>query len=72
MTKFLLPLADTSRWTYIVVHDHPGCPGTAARLPISPGSQKLKPPASAMAAFDAAMVAPSASAPAKAYFDTDL
>src|SRR5215510_11255075 len=35
----------------MVVNDHPGCCGVAARLPKSPGIQKLTPPSSATAGF---------------------
>src|SRR5215813_11983426 len=35
----------------MVVNDHPGCCGVAARLPKSPGIQKLTPPSSAAAGF---------------------
>jgi len=51
---------------------HPGCPGTAERLPINPGSQKLKPPKSALAVVDAAVMTPSAKVPAKAFLRRDL
>src|SRR5882724_6800510 len=47
----------------------PGCPGTAARLPIKPGNQKPTPPASACAAVDGIVMAPNAAAPAKACLD---
>jgi hypothetical protein len=35
----------------MVVNDHPGCSGAAARLPKKPGIQKLTPPSSAIAGF---------------------
>jgi hypothetical protein len=50
----------------MVARLHPGCPGTAARLPIPPGSQKPTPPASALAAVGANAIADSAAIPAKA------
>src|SRR6187401_2791880 len=50
----------------MVARLHPGCPGTAARLPMPPGSQKPMPPASALAAAGANATADSAASPAKA------
>src|SRR5262245_42362063 len=40
----------------MVVTDHPGCRGAAARLPKKPGTQKLTPPSSASTALGAAIV----------------
>src|ERR1700688_393486 len=43
--------------------DHPGCAGVAARLPKSPGIQKLTPPSSASAYFGIETTAASVIAP---------
>jgi hypothetical protein len=42
-----LPLAETLVLYRIDVSDHPGCCGTAAKLPKKPGIQKLTPSSSA-------------------------
>ena len=49
----------------MVVRLHPGCPGTAARLPIPPGSQKPMPPASALTVVGANAIEDSTVIPAK-------
>src|SRR5438045_3832818 len=51
----------------MLANDHPGCCGVAARLPKSPGTQKLTPPSSAMAAFGTAPTAISASTALQKY-----